>query len=54
MCEEVRERIHEYLSIHSSEKDSSEIQWIKGWGWDQTLWPSKSFPTHVSECKFFL
>nr|CAG8543989.1 1904_t:CDS:10 [Entrophospora candida] len=43
---EVRERIREYLSIRSSEKDSSEIQWIKGWGWDQTLWSSKLFPTH--------
>ncbi|RIB16636.1 amidohydrolase family-domain-containing protein [Gigaspora rosea] len=38
--EEVIQRIHEYIKVHPGKNE-----WITGWGWDQTLWPSKSFPT---------
>ncbi|CAG8593638.1 25754_t:CDS:10 [Gigaspora margarita] len=38
--EEVIQRIHEYIKTHPDKNE-----WITGWGWDQTLWPSKSFPT---------
>ncbi|CAG8738967.1 18657_t:CDS:2, partial [Acaulospora morrowiae] len=38
--DEVRERIRAYISMH---RDKNE--WITGWGWDQTQWSSKLFPT---------
>ncbi|CAB4417656.1 unnamed protein product [Rhizophagus irregularis] len=41
--EEVRERIHEYINSHPEIDITTD--WITGWGWDQTQWTSKSFPT---------
>ncbi|CAI2168158.1 13686_t:CDS:10 [Funneliformis geosporum] len=41
--EEMRERIREYINSHPDIDPTTE--WIVGWGWDQTLWTSKSFPT---------
>ncbi|CAG8500663.1 14519_t:CDS:2, partial [Cetraspora pellucida] len=38
--EDINQRIYEYLKTHPDTNG-----WIIGWGWDQTLWPSKSFPT---------
>ncbi|CAG8474987.1 12951_t:CDS:2 [Acaulospora colombiana] len=37
---EILQRIRNYISTHRSKKE-----WITGWGWDQTQWQSKSFPT---------
>ncbi|RIA93115.1 amidohydrolase 3 [Glomus cerebriforme] len=41
--EEVRERIRDYINSHPEINVTTD--WITGWGWDQTQWTSKSFPT---------
>ncbi|CAG8491597.1 13015_t:CDS:10 [Funneliformis caledonium] len=51
--EEIRERIREYIGSHPRIDPTTE--WIVGWGWDQTLWTSKSFPTcNDIDCDPFL
>ncbi|KAI9361698.1 amidohydrolase family-domain-containing protein [Zopfochytrium polystomum] len=41
---ECRERLIEYLDAHPEITPASNL-WIVGRGWDQTLWPTKEFPT---------